>query len=90
MFSLSNKTFILNNFFTERNLDFLLLSETWLIPDDLSPFMDLLPLDCSFLNTPCITSRGGGLASIFNNSFSIYYSMCCNILTASIQQGFYL
>lgn len=83
--SLSNKTFILNNYFTESNLDFLLLTGTWLIPDDLSLFTDLLPQDCGFLNTLRITSRGGGLASIFKKSITSQTIIYRNFLIFELQ-----
>ncbi len=36
---------------------------------DVSPFADLVPSDCKFLNSPRSTGRGGGLASVFKKSF---------------------
>ena len=67
--SLTNKTFILNNFFITHDLDFLLLTETWLKPSENSAFSELLPPGCSFFSTPRAAGRGGGLAAIFKESF---------------------
>lgn len=57
--SLTNKTFILNDFFTTHDLDFLLLTETWLKPGENSAFSELLPPGCSFVSTPQAAGRGG-------------------------------
>ncbi|XP_056586108.1 uncharacterized protein LOC130407337 isoform X1 [Triplophysa dalaica] len=65
----SNKTFLLNDFFTSRELDFMFLTETWLHTGDLVPFSELLPPRCDFLNSPRITGKGGGLASVFKSTF---------------------
>ena len=67
--SLTNKTFILNDFFTTHDLDFLLLTETWLKPGEYSTFSELLPPGCSFFSTLRAAGRGGGLAAIFKERF---------------------
>ncbi len=36
---------------------------------DLSPFSDLVPSNCTFINCPRTTGMGGGLASVFKSSF---------------------
>lgn len=41
--SIANKTFLLNDFFTSRKLDFMFLTETWLHKGELTPFSELLP-----------------------------------------------
>ena len=66
--SVTQKTFILNKKFTDRKLDFLFLTETWLNIGDLSSFGELCPPQCSFFNAPR-SSRGGGIATIFKDSF---------------------
>ncbi len=67
--SLVNKTFILHDFFSSNVLDFLFVTETWLTLGDLSPFSDLVPSNCTFINCPRTTGMGGGLASVFKSSF---------------------
>lgn len=67
--SLSNKTFILNDFFISHALDVLFVTETWLKNGDQSSLSELSPSDCSFYNTPRPSGHGGGLATIFRNSF---------------------
>ncbi len=67
--SLSNKTFILNDFFTSHALDFLFVTETWLKNGDISSLGELSPSDCSFYSTPRPSGHGGGLATVFRNSF---------------------
>jgi hypothetical protein len=63
--SLTNKTFILSDFFKTQSLDILCLTETWVNTGDVTPFSELLPPNCGFLNTPRSSGRGGGVASIF-------------------------
>lgn len=41
--SFANKAFILNDFFTARQLDFLHITETWQSADELSSFSKLRP-----------------------------------------------
>lgn len=68
--SVVNKTYIIKDFFSSRDVDFLFITETWLSAGDLSPFSELLPSNCLFFNTPRLTGRGGGLASIYRDAFS--------------------
>lgn len=75
--SLASKTFILNDFFTTHDLDFLLLTETWLKPGENSAFSELLPPGCSFFSTLRAAGRGGGVAAIFKESFR------CRTITAN-------
>lgn len=67
--SLKNKTFILNDFIRARNLDFLFISETWLNVGDMDVFGELVPSNFNVLSSPRETGRGGGLASVFKDSF---------------------
>lgn len=59
--SVANKTFILNDFITSHELDFLFVTETWLSVGDLSPFTDLYPPQWGFLSSLSISGCGGGL-----------------------------
>ncbi len=63
--SLVNKTFILNDLFTSRNLDFLFVTKTSQNVGDLSSFIEFVPPDCASFNSPRTTGHGGGLASVF-------------------------
>ncbi|KAG5279226.1 hypothetical protein AALO_G00075460, partial [Alosa alosa] len=67
--SVSNKAFILNDRFTSHHLDFLFITESWLSGDDIIALGDLCPAHCSFLNSPRVSGRGGGLITVFKNSF---------------------
>nr|XP_061839065.1 uncharacterized protein LOC133621161 isoform X1 [Nerophis lumbriciformis]XP_061839075.1 uncharacterized protein LOC133621161 isoform X1 [Nerophis lumbriciformis] len=68
--SLTNKTFILKDFFTSRGLDFLCVTETWLRAGESAPLNELLPSECSYFNSPRPSGRkGGGLAVVFKNDF---------------------
>uniref|UniRef100_A0A3P9CJF5 SCAN box domain-containing protein n=1 Tax=Maylandia zebra TaxID=106582 RepID=A0A3P9CJF5_9CICH len=59
--SLSNKTFLLKDFFSSYDLDFMFLTETWLRAGETVAFSELLPPGCCFLNTPRSSGKGGGL-----------------------------
>uniref|UniRef100_A0A8C1UC21 Reverse transcriptase domain-containing protein n=1 Tax=Cyprinus carpio TaxID=7962 RepID=A0A8C1UC21_CYPCA len=67
--SLTNKTFILKDFFISHSLDFLLLTETWVKPGDNSAFTELLPPRCGFFSSPRVSGRGGGVATVFKDNF---------------------
>ena len=67
--SLNGKTFLLHDFITTHDLDFLFLTETWVSAGDSTSFSELLPTDRSFFSTPRTTSKGGGTASIYKNKF---------------------
>ncbi|XP_055015067.1 uncharacterized protein LOC129410609 [Boleophthalmus pectinirostris] len=70
--SLANKTFLLNDFFVSRDLDYLFLTETWLREGECSAFSELLPPGCTYFNSPRSSGKGGGLATVFKSSFQ-----CC-------------
>ena len=67
--SVRKKSFILNNLFSSNSLDILFVTETWIQPGMSAAFTDLLPPDCSVINSPRMTGRAGGIATIFKNSF---------------------
>lgn len=67
--TLANKTFILKDFFTSHNLDFLCVTETWLSDGELSSFSELLPPNCSYFNSPRTTGRGRGVATACKSTF---------------------
>ncbi|XP_072562558.1 nicotinamide/nicotinic acid mononucleotide adenylyltransferase 1-like [Paramormyrops kingsleyae] len=62
--SLTDKTAFLNDLTVAKNLDMLLLVETWQKPEDNLHLNRLTPLGYSFLCKPRLTGRGGGLAVI--------------------------
>ncbi|KAI2647331.1 Transposable element Tc1 transposase [Labeo rohita] len=66
--SVANKTFLLNDFFSSQNLDFMFITESWIKDGDLVPFSELVPADCTFFNSPCQNGRGGGLVTVMKNS----------------------
>ncbi len=67
--SVRNKTFILRKFVASKDLDFLFLTETWLEPVDTCLLTELLPVNYNVLNTPRVTGRGGGVATLFKDRF---------------------
>lgn len=67
--SLVNKTFILRDVFSSRDLDLLLVTETWLGVGECSPLSELLPAGCGCFNSPRTSGRGGGTATVLKNVF---------------------
>ena len=68
--SLTNKTFILGDFFVSRHLDFMLSTETWIRPGECSAFSELVPPGCSFFSSPRTSGKGGGLATVFKSCYN--------------------
>lgn len=66
--SVMNKSFILRDFFITHSLDLLFITESWINLGESAVFSELLPPDCTFINTPRTTGRGGGIATILKNS----------------------
>lgn len=62
-------TFLLNEFFTSPELDFIFLTETWLCTGEFTPFLELIPPDCLFFSSSQTAGRGGGLATVLKSSF---------------------
>lgn len=52
--SVSNKTFMLNDFFLTNTLDFLFITETWLTENDLSPLSELSPVHYNYYSCPSL------------------------------------
>ncbi len=55
------------------------MTETWLGVGESSVFSEVLPPNCSYLNSPRLTGRGGGIVIIFKDHLSCrrlsaYYS----------------
>ncbi len=71
--SLLNKTFILNDFFIQHDLDFLFISETWLNVGETHALIELSPDDCTFFSTPRTTGRGGGLACVLRRDLNVVF-----------------
>lgn len=67
--SISNKALYLGDLFTNGNLDFMALTETWQREQEYYHLNELCPPDCSVLGTPRVARRGGGLALIHRNCF---------------------
>lgn len=67
--SLANKTFILKDLFTSRELDFLFVTEMWMTVGESSTFTELLPHDCCYFNSPRMSGRGGGTAIVFKSFY---------------------
>ena len=68
--SVSNKTFLLRDFFSSHNLDFLFLTETWLKSNDNVVMNAMCPTNCKFISDPRPSGKGGGLAAVFKQQFS--------------------
>lgn len=54
-------------------LDFICVTETWIKPGELCSLAELVPQGCNFLNTPRSSGHGGGLVTVFKNTFPCQY-----------------
>ena len=70
--SLSNKTFILNDFISSENLDLMFLTETWLQGADCNQLVELCPPHYECFNQPRVSGRGGGLVCVYKKSFKCH------------------
>lgn len=67
--SLPGKTFLINDFITEHNLDFMFLTETWLGQNNsTTALIESAPPNYSFISEAAVNRRGGGVAVLFKNS----------------------
>ena len=68
--SIANKSFFLNDFFASKDLDYMLISETWQKADDFVSLNELCPQNCAYSCSPRTSGRGGGLAVVHRDCFS--------------------
>ena len=69
--SLSNKTFVLNDFILTANLDFMFLTESWLQTNDYTQLVELCPPDYDCFNQPRGHGRGGdGIVTVHRKNFN--------------------
>ncbi|XP_037614292.1 protein FAM111A-like isoform X2 [Sebastes umbrosus] len=66
--SLNNKALEVRDLILDNSLDFLLLTETWQKPDDVSAIIQASPPNFDYLCKPRLFRRGGGLAVLFNRN----------------------
>ena len=52
--SIANKSFILNELFTRKSLDFMFLTETWQRKGEFVHLNELFPAGCSVTGAPCL------------------------------------
>ena len=73
--SLRNKVCDFHDLLLERNLDFLLVSESWLKPSDPDYVLrigELCPAGYTYVDTPRPTKKsGGGVAVVYRTSFEV-------------------
>lgn len=67
--SIANKSFLCNDIITLHNIDFFLISETWLTGGHNIPLAECSPPGFTFLYEPRMTGRVGGLAVVYRNNF---------------------
>lgn len=70
--SVVNKTFLLKDFFTSQNLDF--ITESWIKVGDLISFFELIPANCKFFNFPRPSGHGGGIVMIVRKCSQFRFS----------------
>ncbi|KAL6461735.1 hypothetical protein MHYP_G00298800 [Metynnis hypsauchen] len=73
--SLSNKTFLINDFISSQELDFLFLTETWLKAGENHQLVELCPENYQYLNSPRTCGRGGGVAAVYRNSIKCSWTV---------------
>ncbi|XP_058642125.1 uncharacterized protein LOC131546532 isoform X1 [Onychostoma macrolepis] len=69
--SLSSKALFVNDMFTDHKLDVLCLTETWLKQDDYITLNESTPQDYCYKHELHPKGKGGGVATIYRNIFSI-------------------
>ena len=67
--SIANKSFILNDLFTSKSLDFMFLTETWQREGEFVHLNELCTVGCSVTGAPRLARRGGGLAAVYRDIF---------------------
>ena len=68
--SITNKSFVLNDYVVSRELDFMLVSESWQKAGEFASLNELCPPGYSYSCAPRRTGRGGGLAAFHRDCFS--------------------
>ena len=63
--SVANKAHVLNDLFVSQN--FLFLTENWQCNSEFIHLNELCSVDCSFIGSPRLSGRGGGLAIVWRN-----------------------
>ncbi len=69
--SLSTKALFVNDTITDHNPDVLRLTETWLKPDDYITLNESTPQSYCYKHKLHPKDKGGGVARIYSNIFSI-------------------
>ena len=67
--SLHPKSAICQNYILSNNIDFFMITESWLGPHDTVSLKATTPPGYSCLDRPRLTSKGGGLALIYRDTF---------------------
>lgn len=68
--SLAGKSFLINDFINKHKLDFMFLTETWLGQENSAAVLiEIAPPNFSFFSEARIHKRGGGVATLFKDSF---------------------
>uniref|UniRef100_A0A3B3HT49 Reverse transcriptase domain-containing protein n=1 Tax=Oryzias latipes TaxID=8090 RepID=A0A3B3HT49_ORYLA len=69
--SLSNKTSLISEHITDRQIDMMCLTETWHKPEQYLSLNEACPPDYTYLEKARVTGRGGGLAVIYRRNLHL-------------------
>ena len=74
-----------HNLITSEELDFFIITETWLTQEDCSALIEATPPEFTFMHRPRLSGRGGGVAVIYKKHFK-----CTPIPHQAVQSFEYL
>ena len=69
--SLTPKALIVNEIITDQEFNVLCLTETWIKPNEYVALNEASPPGYSYIHQPRVTSRGGGVAVIYNDNLGV-------------------
>ena len=88
------KSIAISELIIDKKLDFLAITETWLsLKGDSAKIIEFTPQTYSFVQSPRLQSRGGGVGLVFNSCYTVKVLpklatiTSCDLLTVRISSG---